>query len=83
MSYYISMIQCSCDKMVDIDTRMARSSDGQLACSRLHSTLRALASVGWKEELTPPQSCPLTLTTHTHTRQIQTHITFILTHITK
>lgn len=82
MPYYISVIQCSCDKTVDTDMRMARSSDGQLACSRLHSTLRALASMGWKEELTPPQSCPLTLTTpHTHTTDTNTH--HMHTHITK
>lgn len=73
MPYYISVIQCSCDKTVDTDMRMARSSEGQLACSRLHSTLRALASMGWKEELTPPQSCPLTLTTpHKHDRHKHT-----------
>lgn len=73
MPYYISVIQCSCDEMVGTEMRMARNSESQLAWSRLHSTLRALASMGWKEELTPPQSCPLTLTTpHTHDRQKHT-----------
>lgn len=39
MPYYVSVIQCSCDETVDTDTRMARNSDDQLACSRLYSTL--------------------------------------------
>lgn len=56
MPYYLSVIQRSCDETVDTDMRMARNSAGQPAWSRLHSTLRALASMGWKEELTPPQS---------------------------
>lgn len=82
MPYYISVIQGSCDEMVGTEMRMTRNSDSQLAWSRLYSTLRALASTGWKEELTPPQSCPLTLTTpHTHTTE--KNITCILTHITK
>lgn len=82
MPYYISVIQCPCDETAVADMRMMRKSAGQLAWSRLPSTLRALASMGRKEELTPPQSCPLTLTPP-HTRQTQTHITCILTHITK
>lgn len=82
MPHYISVIQCPCDETAVADMRMVRKSAGQLAWSRLLSTLRALASMGRKEELTPPQSCPLTLTPP-HTRQTQTHITCILTHITK